>query len=193
MSFTIGENYLLQALDYYPYNLELVCENLNYALSYDDENDGAWCLHGKVMAHHIKDLETAEESFSRALSLNLQNHEAMFELIWLMIEQEKFEKANKFIAQAKRIRGTDLATLYRIEAVIFERQGKLSKAKKRLDKAMDVTYNKGFESFLKGELKRIKSKRKRIDKRKKKSSKRNKASVAVQKKKKSFSLLRLFF
>ena len=70
MSFTIGENYLLKAIEAYPFNLEAVSENLGYALSYDEENDAAWTLRGKVMMHYLKDTLGAEESFLEALSLN---------------------------------------------------------------------------------------------------------------------------
>lgn len=190
MSFTIGENYLLKALDAYPWNMEAVSENLGYALSYDDENDVAWTLHGKVMAHHLKDYLGAEESFLQALTLNMINHDAMFELIWLYIDQERFKEATERITQAKGIRGADIALLYRTEAVILERKQNLSKALNCLEEAMTFTYNKKFENFLKDEVKRLKSKRKRLEK---KQRKLNEKQEVVEPKKKSFGLLRMFF
>ena len=190
MSFTIGENYLLKALDAYPFNMEAVCEALNYALSYDDENDMAWTLQGKVMLYHLKDQLGAEEAFQQALTLNMINHDALCELIWLYIDQERFKEAEKLLGIAKATKGVDIAMLFRTEAVILERKQKFTKAIACLDEALTHTYNKKYESFLKAEIKRIKAKRKRLEK---KQRKQEEKQPVVEQKKKNFSLLRMFF
>ena len=161
MSFTIGENYLIKALDAYPYNMDEVCESLNYALSYDEDCDKAWCLHGKVMANYLKDYASAEESLMRSLSINPQHMEALIELMWLYLGQDRLDELDRCLQEFKKIRGADQALAYRFESILHERNNRLSESIESIKTARTYTYNKAFDDFLVEERNRLKAKRKR--------------------------------
>ena len=168
MSITIGENYLLKAMEAYDQDIQECVEALNYALSYDDENAEAWLLHGKVMHYYLKDYSSAEESFIHALSIDTAHGETFIEYIWLRIAEAKFEEAQQLLYQALQVVKKDLAQLYRLQAVLLEYEESYDEAVESLEIALDKTYNCGYQCFLEDEIKRIKNKIKRQAKRNKK-------------------------
>lgn len=168
MSFTIGENYLLKAIETYDYDMNECCEALNYALSYDDENAEAWVLRGKVMHYHIKDYSASRESLVQALSINPTHSEAFIEFIWLCVTEALFDEAQNLLNQALRVVKKDFAQLNRLQAVLFEYQNKFDKSIESLNYALDKTYNCHYQCYLEEEIKRIKNKKKRWAKRNKK-------------------------
>lgn len=177
MSITIGENYLLKAKEAYGYDMDECVEALNYALSYDEESEQVWLLHGKVMMYYIKDYSSAEESFTQALSIEPRHSETFIEFVWLRINEARLADAQRLLYKALQIVKTDFAQLYRLQAVLLEYEGSYAEAIECLDMALDKTYNCSYQCFLEDEIKRLKNKKKRIAKRTKKSKKTKKVYV----------------
>lgn len=168
MSFTIGENYLLKAMEAYDYDMTECMEALSYAISYDDESVEAWVLRGKVMLYYIKDYSAAEESFVQSLSIEPTHSEAFIEFIWLRINQSDFNAAQLLLNKALRVVKKDFAQLNRLQAVLHEYDNQHCAAIESLERALDYTYNCSFQCFLEDEIKRMKNKKKRLAKRNKK-------------------------
>lgn len=166
MSINIGENYLIKALENYSMNLEEACENLNYAISYDDENALVWILRGRIMWNHLKNYTEAEESYLRALAIDPNNEEAIIDLCWLYIDKDRLQEAMRLLDFAIQIQGADKAVLNRLKAVVHEHEGNLTLALELLDQAYDYTYNVSYTEFLDTEVKRLETKKERIEKRK---------------------------
>ena len=158
MAITLADQYYLKALDEYDYNIEFSIENLNYALSYDQEHVGANCLMGQLYVEYFEDYEKAEAHFQTALSSNPQHIATCKEYCYLLIRLRKFDMALKLVKHLYHIVGVDLSTVIRLEALICEYQKNFSKAKKLLRKATEEAYNSETMYFLKGELRRVEGK-----------------------------------
>ena len=59
------DRYLCKAIDAYPYNLEDVIENLEYALSSDNNNAATLCLYGSVYAEQLHDMLWQKHIFKK--------------------------------------------------------------------------------------------------------------------------------
>ena len=66
-----GNQYLIKALDNYPYNLEEAVESLSYALSYEPNNPQALCLQGRIEADVYHNYEAAIEFYQEAMEEDL--------------------------------------------------------------------------------------------------------------------------
>ena len=67
------DRYLCKAIDAYPYNLEDVIENLEYALSSDNNNAATLCLYGRVYAEQLHDYAMAKTYFQEALAADIHS------------------------------------------------------------------------------------------------------------------------
>lgn len=179
MGFTIADQYYIKAYDKYPFNLTESVENLNYALSYNNNHAQANCLMGRLYSEYINDPERAGMYFEQALTQDLANLDIIRYYTYFLIKQKEFEKANKIILYAKGIKGVNNTVIFRFESLIAENQKQFKKAKKLLKAAITEACNLYDTDFLKSELSRVKDKikagksksKKKVKKKKKKNNK----------------------
>lgn len=168
----LASKYLFEAMDNYPYNLPEAIEALNYALSYDDENPLAHCLQGQIYAEQMKDYQAAIECFETALSYDLYALKVYQPYLDTLLWNGDYEKAEKFIGFALKVKAADKAVLYRQMGFVKEYQKEYKEAKANFKLAKEYTYNDCFMETIKEDLERVKGK---IPKKKsKKSKKKNK-------------------
>lgn len=167
----ITETYYLKAQDNYPYNIEDVIENLNYALSYNGEYAPALCLKGRLYANEIKDYVLAEEFFTRALAADITYSETYLQFARLLISLEQYDEAGNLLDQALTIKGVVKSELYQLKALCHESRADFEKAEKYITKAQECSFNTDWDTFLQKELKRISRKCKKLEKMKEDKSK----------------------
>ena len=164
MSFTVADQFYLKALDDYPYNMESVIENLNYALSYDDEHCQANYLMGCVYMEVLKDFDQAEIFFEQALRSNLTFPDTYKQFSLLKIWKSEFDQAMKLIDYGLTVKGMNKCILLRRRAMVYECTGQLKLAKYVLSEAliycMDSCTMSEIESDSKRVQKKIKSNKK---------------------------------
>lgn len=180
MDTNLLNNYVLKAIDAYPYDLEETVENLNYALSYESHNAYALYLMGRLQAEQFGDYEKAKFYFAEALANKMDFIKVYPKYILVLIWNHDFEEARKLIDFAHTVKAVGKGELLVLEAQLFECQEAYKKALKTFKKAKLFVYNNGFTSFIDSEINRVKNK---IKPKKKKSSKKKK-SIKVKKKKK---------
>jgi len=134
-------NYIIKALDSYPYYPEETMESLNYALSYDGNNAVALCLMGRIQYDMFRDVTAATESFEQALASDLSYTETYVYYMNMLIESEDLPKARKFVEFARKKVPQLKAFLFLSEARILEREQKLKKAVKCLKEALNCACN----------------------------------------------------
>jgi len=161
MDLTIADQYYLKALDAYPFDLADTFENLNYAISYDDEHSPSYCLMGQLYMRYIKQYDKAEYYFNKALSHDLNYPETFRHFILLKIWLSEFSAAMKMIKYAHSIKGMSKALLYFYEANIHEYKGQLKECEIALKKAQDCCTDQDAETLVKKQIARLKAKVKR--------------------------------
>lgn len=166
---TATNNYVIKALDSYPYDLESAYESLTYALSYDDKDIHALNLMGRFYAEQMKDYETAKTYFESALAVNIHAHFVYAHYIDVLLWNEDFKEALKFIDFALKVKGSDKAVMYLKKALIYEYTFKYEKALDVLKESKKHCYNDEFMERINAYAKRVKDKKpkKRKIKRKK--------------------------
>jgi len=131
-----SNNYLMKALDYYPYNMEECMESLNYALAYEDHNPIAICLMGRVHLEIFKDYSQASNYFREALAANVNYLETYGYFLECLLIREDFVEMTKLLAFARKRKGIDKSLMFYYEALLFEKQLKFKKALKIVKEAM---------------------------------------------------------
>ena len=172
----LHNSYLFKALDAYPYSLEETVENLNYALSYDEDNVQGLYLLGLLFAEQLFEYENAKGCFEEVLALDINFIRVYPDYAYCLILNEDFEEAEKLLKYALTIKATDKAVLTVLQAHLFECQAKLKKALKTLKRSKKLGRNSNFICFINTEIKRVKDKIPKAKKKKKakKSKKRKK-------------------
>lgn len=169
-----SNKYVLKALDAYPYNLEEASESLEYALSYDSEDTTALCLMGRMHGEIFKDFEAAKNYFLEALAINVHAIEIYPHYINVLILNEDFTDAEKFIDFAIGVKGTDKSWLLYRKAGLYEQLKKWKRALKIIKAAKAIANNATMIDWLKNLEERIKTKT--SEKKKNKSGRKNKKS-----------------
>lgn len=164
--------YVLKALDAYPYNLEEASESLEYALSYDSEDTTALCLMGRMHGEIFKDFEAAKNYFLEALAVNVHTIEVYPHYINVLIWNEDYAEAEKFIDFALGVKGTDKTWLLYRKASLYEQLKKWNKSLKVIKEARTIATYNCILDWLKMLEERIKTKTSE----KNKSGKKNKKS-----------------
>jgi Tfp pilus assembly protein PilF len=159
---SLADQYYIKAKDQYPYDLEVSTENLNYALSYDDEHYGANHLMAKLFHEQLGDAEQAEEYYKRAIGTNPFNDLAYYDYAMLLITKREYKKAKEVLKFVKKLKTVDLGRCYHLIALKYEYQKKYDLALKNYKKALLESYNEDVTSFLNNEIKRVKEKKKMI-------------------------------
>ena len=164
MSINIADAYYLKALNNYPYNMEFVTENLNYALGYDNNHAQSNYLMGRIHMEILKDYREAEYYFEQAIvsDINFVDTYKYFSL--LKIWQGEYQSAEKIIAYGLKVKGMDRAILLHRRALILEAKGQNILAKKIVAYALRSSLTEHHVDFFNEEIKRLQIKNKAIRK-----------------------------
>ncbi|MCK8480368.1 tetratricopeptide repeat protein [Psychroserpens algicola] len=181
MDTNLLNNYVLKAIDAYPYDLEETVENLNYALSYESHNAYALYLMGRLQAEQFGDYEKAKSYFAEALANKMDFIKVYPMYILVLIWNHDFDEAQKLIDFAHNVKAVGKGELLVLQAQLFECQEAYKKALKTFKKAKLFVYNNSFITFVDSEINRVKDK---IKPKKKKTSKKKKTKKEKSKKKK---------
>jgi len=160
MSTSIADAYYLKALCNYPYGMEEATENLNYALSYDENHAQSNCLMGRLQMEILKNFDKAAFYFEQAIVNDLQYVDTYKWFSLLKIWTGEFDKAEKIIDYGLKVKGMDKPMLYHRKALILEAQGYPLKALKLISFAMRCSLSDPYVTFFKNEISRIQDKRK---------------------------------
>lgn len=155
---TKNNNYVFKALDAYPYELENCVEALNYALSYNENDEMALSLMGRVYAEILTDYEEGIIYYKLVLAENINNLEVQPHYINALLWNENYMEAEEFIKYALTVKGSDKAMLYLKKANLYEHKKEYSKALDNLKLAHIYAFNNEFVEYLKSEKERIKTK-----------------------------------
>lgn len=158
MAISMADQYYIKALDYYPYSLEDVLENLNYALSYDGEHARANCLMGRLYLEQLGDCERAEIYFQAALAYDPRHADTCEHYARLLVRLRAFTRAQKLLVYARKLPDARLAQLLQLEALIQEQQHKFAAARELLRSAMLETYEAELMEAIEADLKRVEQK-----------------------------------
>ncbi|PWG04951.1 tetratricopeptide repeat protein [Polaribacter aquimarinus] len=155
---TINNNYVFKALDAYPYELEKCIEALNYALSYNENDEMALSLMGRVYAEILNNYEEGIAYYKLVLAENINNLEVQVHYINALLWNENYKEAEEYINYAITVRGSDKAMLYLKKANLYEHTKEYTKALETLKFAHIYAFNNEFIEYLKYEKERIKTK-----------------------------------
>ncbi len=158
MALTLADQYYLKALDDYDYDLEVVVENLGYALGYDSEHAGANHLMGKLYMEKFRKFDLAEEYFIASLASEPSNVDACESYSRLLIRTGKFPEALKLIRYASGLSGAVISKFLQLEALVHELQKDFGKAKELLQAAVLESYDSHYIYFLNQEIDRVEKK-----------------------------------
>lgn len=160
MDLTKADQYYLKAIDGYPFNMEFVIENLNYALSYDDEHASSNCLLGRIFMYDLKNYEKAGQCFYQALKGDFNFPDTYKHYSLLRIWQGEYSRALNIIERGAKVKGMDQSSLLIQKAIIYELTGDFLRAHKVLKKAKLFSIDKNKTNKIKEDLIRIKQKMK---------------------------------
>ncbi len=174
MDTNLLNNYVLKAIDAYPYDLEETVENLNYALSYESDNAYALYLMGRLQAEQLGNYEKAKQFYAEALASKMDFIRVYPRYIQTLLNNENFDEAQKLIDFALTIKGIDKGSIWSKQGQLYEIKQEFKKAIKALKKAKLFGYNDGFISYVDSEISRVKSKMKPNKKKSKNKKKKKK-------------------
>ena len=158
MGLSIADQYYLKAFDSYPFEMEKVVENLNYALSYDDVHAPANCMMGCVQMYVVKHFESAKIYFDQALVGDLNYPDTYKNYSLLLIWLGEFERAMKLIKYGLKVKGMDRKILFHREATIHEMRGDFEKVKSILKATKAYSMDENTTKDIEKEISRIKKK-----------------------------------
>lgn len=158
MDTNLLNNYVLKAIDAYPYELEETVENLNYALSYEANNAYALYLMGRLQAEQFGDYEKAKQYYAEALANKMDFYKVYSHYILVLLWNEDYEEAQKLIDFALTVKGVYKSEINLLQGFVFECLQDYKKALKALKLAKKLGYDNSYISFIDSEIKRIKNK-----------------------------------
>lgn len=164
MALTLADQYYIKALEGYDYDLGEVVENLNYALSYDQEHAGANYLMGKLYMEQFQKFDLAKEYLEASMACDPESINTCEHLSWLLIRTGKFKEALKLIQYAIGLEGAIKSEFIRLQALVHELQKDYFRSKDLLKMAIEESYDSSYISFLENEISRVKKKIKRMPK-----------------------------
>lgn len=158
MDTNLLNNYVLKAIDAYPYDLQETVENLNYALSYEANNAYALYLMGRLQAEQFGDYEKAKQYYAEALANKMDFQKVYPHYILVLIWNEDFEEAQKLLDFAFTVKGLNKAEVWLKQGQLLENLQAYKKAIKALKRAKLFSCNDDFTRFINSEISRIKIK-----------------------------------
>lgn len=160
--------YVLKAMDAYPYQLEVVVESLQYALSYDPENVVALTLMGRVHQEQFRAFEKAKKYYEKVLAVDLDYLEVYPHYIRALIDNNDLAEGQKLIDFALTRKGIDTAMIQMIQGVLFEKSQDFDAAIEAYGEAMMLAINSEFIEQVELEITRARNKRERLNRTKRK-------------------------
>jgi len=160
MDITQADQYYLKARNNFPYEMETALENLNYALSFDDEHAPANCLLGQIFMFYLKDYEKAEQCFVQALQSNLSYPDTYKYFAMLKIWNADINGALKLINYAMKLKAMDRSSLLTIKALGYECRGQFKLANEVLNEATSISVQCHVIDYIDSQKQRIKKKEK---------------------------------
>lgn len=160
METNLLNNYVLKAIDAYPYELEETVENLNYALSYEANNAYALYLMGRLQAEQLGDYEKAKYYYAEALASKMDFVKVYPKYILVLIWNEDYDEAQKLIDFALTVKGLNKGEVYVLQALLLEYKQELNAAIKTFKTAKRFSFNNNYISYIDAEITRIKNKKK---------------------------------
>ena len=158
MENNLNNNYLFQALDAYPYELEQTLEALNYALSYNPKDAHTLWLMGRVYAEQLRDFEVAKTYFEEAVTHQLELTKIYPYYILTLLWNEDYEEAQKLLDYALTLKSSDKAWLQLLQGQLYESQANYKAAKTAYKAATKLALNNCFITHVEAELGRLKKK-----------------------------------
>ncbi len=173
MELSLADQYYLKALDHYPFDMEEAIENLNYAISYNDEHAPAKCMMGRVYMYYIKDYDAAGRSFYQALQADINYPDTYKYFSLLRIWEGSYDRALTIIERGFQVKAMDITMLLINLALIHEYKREWRSAKIVLKRAKLISTDQTKLNHIDTVLKRIKSKAKslKVNKKAKKKAK----------------------
>ena len=154
------DRYLCKAIDAYPYNLEDVIENLEYALSSDNNNAATLCLYGRVYAEQLQDYAMAKTYFQEALAADIHSVTVYPYFIQLSIDFDEDKEAEKLIDFALTVKGIDKPLILSKLILLKEKQMLYKEVKHNIKKLKSIVLNDDYQHFIDKTEARIKEKKK---------------------------------
>lgn len=173
-----ADEYYLKAVNNYPFDMDEVIENLNYALSSDDEHCQSNFLLGRIYMEDLKQFDKAQYYFEQALLCDLNFPDTYKYFSLLKIYMSEFDQAMKLIDYALKVKGTYKSIMYQRKSLVYECTGDLKRAKEMMEKSLLFSIEKSHSTYFELELKRINQKLKSLKVQKKKSKKKSKKKTA---------------
>ncbi|MEO9531791.1 MAG: hypothetical protein ABJG68_13505 [Crocinitomicaceae bacterium] len=167
MSTALANDYYLKALDYYPYNLQEFLENINYAMSYDEDHADSHCLMARFYMEQLCKFNDANYHFQKALTIDPHHLLTYYSYIIFCIKTKDIDRGLNLIERVRKIKGVVESTMFHREALLFETKEDFKKSKKLIYKAMMSCNCNDDIDFFKTELSRIQNKMNRFKKKKK--------------------------
>lgn len=158
MVLSLADQYYLKALENYPFGLEFTIENLNYALSYDENHAPANCLMGRLYMYQLKDFEKARQCFYKSLVGNINFPDTYKYYSLLRIWEGEYIRALAIIDRGLKVKGMDRSILYIHKAMIHEWKFEFKEAKAVLKQAKLCSVDQCRLNQLNEDLRRIKKK-----------------------------------
>lgn len=155
---TLADKYFLKAREDYPYDMDMVVDNLGYALSYDGDHAPAWCLQGQIQMEQLKDYEAARHSFEMAILANPQYVDAYKYYSMLLIWIGDIDKALALVDRAEGIAGMSKSIVHQRRATAYECQGRIRQALDEVRKGQLFSMCDTYQSYFADEAKRLRSK-----------------------------------
>ena len=124
----LADQYFLKALDSFNWSSSESLESLNYALSYDQEHAPSLCLLARMYMLKLKDYDAAAHYFEMALLTGSEHVDIYKYYSLLLIWLGEFQKADKLIRKASKVKGMPQTVILRRRAKLYEYMGKVDYA-----------------------------------------------------------------
>ncbi len=167
MATQLAESYYLKALENYPWELSEALEQLQYALSYNNQHPAANCLMGQLQMEYLKNPTEAEYYFEQALVFDAHFTCAYEHLVKLYISQNRLRKAERVLYFMQKLPMVKQTFLFAGISTILEKRGALKLAKQNMQMALACAENQDELTFFQEEVNRLKVKTKTLKKLKK--------------------------
>lgn len=147
--------YLIKAMEAYPYDLAAAWEYMAYAMAYDEEEARVHLLYARFYVEQLNDNAKGVHHFELAMLYAPELIEVYIRYIDTLLVMENMGKAKALINKAEKLAGICKACLYSQEAFIEERSENYEKAIQLLNKAIKWSTNNDEISHLKEQRERV--------------------------------------
>jgi len=124
----LASGYYLKALDNFHFAADEALEQLNYALSYDEEHAPSHCLMGALYMQYLKDYTEAMHCFELALLYDVNYVDTYKWYINLCLWIGDLSKADQLISRASKISAFSKASIYQYKMMLAENKSDIRRA-----------------------------------------------------------------